>query len=96
MFYFSAFALPHAAMPPTLFGIPTSFLDNIAAAMIGGTVAATVFKGKLHIGYIAAIVAASNAGGAGSVLGDTSTMMWIDGVDPVDVRHAYVAAEPPW
>ena len=79
-------------MPPTLFGIPTSFLDNIAAAMIGGTVAATVFKGKLHIGYIAAIVAASNAGGAGSVLGDTSTMMWIDGVDPVDVLHAYVAA----
>lgn len=71
----------------------SSFLDNIAAAMIGGTVAATVFKGKVHIGYLAAIVAASNAGGAGSVVGDTTTtMMWIDGVNPLHVLHAYVAA----
>ena len=71
----------------------SSFLDNIAAAIIGGTVAASVFKGRVHIGYLAAIVAASNAGGAGSVVGDTTTtMMWIDGVDPRDVLHAYVAA----
>ena len=47
----------------------SSFLDNIAAALIGGTVAATVFRHKVHIGYIAALVAASNAGGSGSVLG---------------------------
>jgi Na+/H+ antiporter NhaD/arsenite permease-like protein len=71
----------------------SSFLDNIAAAMIGGTIAATVFKRKVHIGYLAAIVAASNAGGAGSVVGDTTTtMMWIDGVSPVDVVEAFVAA----
>jgi Na+/H+ antiporter NhaD/arsenite permease-like protein len=71
----------------------SSFLDNIAAAIIGGTVAATVFKGRVHIGYLAAIVAASNAGGSGSVVGDTTTtMMWIDGVEPADVLHAYVAA----
>jgi Na+/H+ antiporter NhaD/arsenite permease-like protein len=71
----------------------SSFLDNIAAAMIGGTIAASVFKGKVHIGYIAGIVAASNAGGAGSVVGDTTTtMMWIDGVSPLDVIHAYVAS----
>jgi len=71
----------------------SSFLDNIAAAMIGGTIAATVFKGKVHIGYIAAIVAASNAGGSGSVVGDTTTtMMWIGGVSPFSVVHAYVAA----
>jgi Na+/H+ antiporter NhaD/arsenite permease-like protein len=71
----------------------SSFLDNIAAALIGGTVAATVFRGKVHIGYIAGIVAASNAGGSGSVVGDTTTtMMWIDGVDPLDVLHAYVGA----
>ena len=71
----------------------SSFLDNIAAALIGGTVAATVFNRRLHIGYIAAIVAASNAGGSGSVVGDTTTtMMWIDGVSPLDVLHAYVAA----
>jgi Na+/H+ antiporter NhaD/arsenite permease-like protein len=73
----------------------SSFLDNIAAALIGGTVAATVFKHKVHIGYLAAIVAASNAGGAGSVVGDTTTtMMWIDGVKPIDVLEAYVAAVP--
>ena len=71
----------------------SSFLDNIAAAIIGGTVAASVFRGRVHIGYLAAIVAASNAGGSGSVVGDTTTtMMWIDGVDPLDVLHAYVAA----
>ena len=37
----------------------SSFLDNIAAALIGGTIALVVFKKKVHIGYIAAIVAAS-------------------------------------
>lgn len=71
----------------------SSFLDNIAAALIGGTIALVVFKNKVHIGYIAAIVAASNAGGSGSVVGDTTTtMMWIDGVSPLNVVHAYVAA----
>ncbi|MBK6629786.1 MAG: citrate transporter [Betaproteobacteria bacterium] len=71
----------------------SGFLDNIAAALIGGTVAASVFKRKVHIGYLAAIVAASNAGGAGSVVGDTTTtMMWIDGVSPLDVVEAYIAA----
>lgn len=71
----------------------SSFLDNIAAAMIGGTVASTVFQKRVHIGFLAAIVAASNAGGAGSVVGDTTTtMMWIDGVSPADVLHAYIAS----
>jgi Na+/H+ antiporter NhaD/arsenite permease-like protein len=71
----------------------SSFLDNIAAALIGGTMARIVFRHKVHIGYLAAIVAASNAGGSGSVVGDTTTtMMWIDGVNPLDVLHAYVAA----
>jgi Na+/H+ antiporter NhaD/arsenite permease-like protein len=71
----------------------SSFLDNIAAALIGGTMARHVFKGKVHIGYLAAIVAASNAGGSGSVVGDTTTtMMWIDGISPLSVLKAYVAA----
>ena len=71
----------------------SSFLDNIAAALIGGSIAGIVFRHKVHIGYLAAIVAASNAGGSGSVVGDTTTtMMWIDGVSPVDVFHAYAAA----
>jgi len=71
----------------------SAFLDNIAAAMIGATVAGTVYRHKLHIGYLAAIVAAANAGGAGSVVGDTTTtMMWLEGVAPLDVVHAYVAS----
>lgn len=71
----------------------SSFLDNIAAALIGGTIAGVVFRGKVHIGYLAAIVAASNAGGSGSVVGDTTTtMMWIAGVSPLSVIDAYIAA----
>ena len=71
----------------------SSFLDNIAAALIGGTMARAVFRHKVHIGYLAAVVAASNAGGSGSVVGDTTTtMMWIDGVSPLAVLDAYVAA----
>jgi Na+/H+ antiporter NhaD/arsenite permease-like protein len=61
--------------------------------MIGGAIAHTVFGGRVHIGYLAAIVAASNAGGAGSVVGDTTTtMMWIAGIHPLEVFEAYIAA----
>ena len=75
--------------------VMSGFLDNIAAAMIGGTMAKVLFQRRVHIGYLAAIVAASNAGGAGSVVGDTTTtMMWIDGISPLDVIHAYAAALP--
>jgi Na+/H+ antiporter NhaD/arsenite permease-like protein len=73
----------------------SSFLDNIAGALIGATVAATIFQRKVHIGYLAAIVAASNAGGSGSVVGDTTTtMMWLDGISPMAVLPAYAAAIP--
>jgi Na+/H+ antiporter NhaD/arsenite permease-like protein len=51
----------------------SSFLDNIAAALIGGAMAHQLFRAKVHIGYLAAIVAASNAGGSFSVVGDTTT-----------------------
>ena len=71
----------------------SSFLDNIAAALIGGSMAIKLFKGKVHIGYVAAITAASNAGGSFSVVGDTTTtMMWIDGVSPASVLRALLAA----
>ena len=77
----------------TMVFVLSSFLDNIAAAMIGGAIAHVVYKKKVHIGYLAAIVAASNAGGAGSVVGDTTTtMMWIDGVAAKDVLSAFVGA----
>jgi Na+/H+ antiporter NhaD/arsenite permease-like protein len=73
--------------------IMSAFLDNIASAMIGISIASVVFRGKVHTGYLAAIVAASNAGGAGSVLGDTTTtMMWISGIPAVQVLHAFIAA----
>ena len=89
--------LPTGWMGPAVLlvfvAILSSFLDNIAAALIGGTIALVVFKGKVHVGYIAGIVAASNAGGAGSVVGDTTTtMMWIDGVSPLEVLHAFIAS----
>jgi Na+/H+ antiporter NhaD/arsenite permease-like protein len=71
----------------------SSFLDNIAAAMIGGGVAYSVFKGRVHIAYLAGIVVSSNAGGAGSVIGDTTTtMMWIDGIPPSHVFPAYLGS----
>src|SRR5512146_1590613 len=71
----------------------SSFLANIAAALIGGTMAAGAFRHKIHIGYLAAIVAASNGGGAGSVVGDTTTtMMWIAGVHPLEVLEAFIGA----
>jgi Na+/H+ antiporter NhaD/arsenite permease-like protein len=71
----------------------SSFLDNIAAALIGGAIAIVVFRKRVHIGYVAAIVAASNGGGSGSVVGDTTTtMMWIDGVKALNVLHGFIAA----
>src|SRR5690606_596233 len=71
----------------------SSFLDNIAAAMIGGVLATRLFQARVTVAYLAAIVAASNAGGAWSVLGDTTTtMMWIEGVSPLQLVHCMLAA----
>src|SRR5437867_1089283 len=71
----------------------SSFLDSIAAALISGAMAHQLFRAKVHIGYLAAIVAAANAGGAWSVLGDTTTtMMWIAGVSPLQVFEAIIPA----
>ena len=68
----------------------SSFLDNIAAALIGGAMAHQLFRARVHIAYIAAIVAASNGGGAWSVVGDTTTtMMWIQGVNPSEVLRCF-------
>lgn len=68
-------------------------LDNIAAALIGGAMARVVFCGRVHPGYIVGLAAAANAGGAGSVLGDTTTsMLWIGGVRASEVAPAYFGA----
>lgn len=71
----------------------SAFLDNIAAAMIGGVIARHVYQRRVSIGFLAAIVAAANAGGAGSVIGDTTTtIMWLHGVSPLQVLHAYIGS----
>jgi Na+/H+ antiporter NhaD/arsenite permease-like protein len=73
--------------------ILSSFLDNIAGAMIGGVIARVVYRGRVTVAFVAAIVAASNAGGAGSVVGDTTTtMMWIAKVPAADVARAFLAS----
>lgn len=67
----------------------SSFLDNIAAAMLGGVMARAVYRGRVGTGYLAGIVAASNAGGAWSVVGDTTTtLLWIGGVRASDLAGA--------
>jgi Na+/H+ antiporter NhaD/arsenite permease-like protein len=73
--------------------ILSSFLDNIAAALIGGAIAHQLFRAKVHTAFLVAIVAASNAGGAWSVVGDTTTtMMWVAGISPAVVFKAITAA----
>ena len=72
-----------------------AFLDNIAAAVLGGVMARHLYRGKVSVGFLAALVAASNAGGAGSVIGDTTTtIMWLKGVPALVLVPAYVAAIP--
>jgi len=76
-----------------LVAVMSSVLDNIAAALIGGSAAITLFQRKVHIGYLAAIVAASNAGGAGSVVGDTTTtMIWLEEIPASHVLEAAIGA----
>lgn len=75
--------------------VMAAFLDNIAAAVLGAVIARHVYRGRVSIGLLAAIVGASNAGGAGSVIGDTTTtLMWLEGVSPLAVLTAYSAAVP--
>jgi len=62
--------------------------------MIGGTIARSFLRQR-STSVSSSHVAASNAGGSGSVVGDTTTtLMWIDGVSPLAVLHAFVAAIP--
>jgi Na+/H+ antiporter NhaD/arsenite permease-like protein len=69
------------------------FLDNIAAAIIGGIMARHYYRHEVGVGFLAAIVAAANAGGAGSVVGDTTTtMMWITGISAFEVLPAFLAS----
>jgi Na+/H+ antiporter NhaD/arsenite permease-like protein len=80
------------ALLAMVFGLSV-FLDNIAASVIGGVVAQHVYRGRVGVGFLASLVAAANAGGAGSVIGDTTTtMMWLGGVSPLHVLPAFIGA----
>ena len=71
----------------------SSLLDNIAGAIIGGVVARHVFPHGVTIAFQAGIVSAANAGGAGSVIGDTTTtMMWISGIGAIELLPAFIGA----
>lgn len=73
--------------------VMSAFLDNIAAAVLGGVMARHLYHGRVCIGFLAAIVASANAGGAGSVIGDTTTtLMWLQGISPITVVPAFLAA----
>ena len=71
-----------------------AFLDNIAAALIGGAMAHTLFRGPRPASATLRRSSRHRTRAAsGSVIGDTTTtMMWIDGVPPIEVLHAYIAA----
>lgn len=74
-------------------GVVSTFLDNIAGAIIGGVIAKRMYQGRVCLSFIVALVAAANAGGAGSVIGDTTTtMMWIAGVPAVAFLKAFIAS----
>lgn len=73
--------------------VMSAFLDNIAAAVLGGVMARHVYHARVSVGFLAAIVASANAGGAGSVIGDTTTtLMWLKGISPLAVLPAFLAA----
>ena len=75
--------------------VMSAFLDNIAAAVLGGVMARHLYQGRVSVALLAGIVASSNAGGAGSVIGDTTTtIMWLNGISPITVMPAYIAAVP--
>jgi len=89
--------LPHGRLGALVFlGIVfvlSGVLDNIACAVLGAAMARHIFAGAVHTSYLVAIVAAANAGGAGSVIGDTTTtMMWVAGATPLQVAPAYLGA----
>ena len=75
--------------------VMSAFLDNIAAAVLGGVMARHLYQSRVTVALLAGIVASSNAGGAGSVIGDTTTtIMWLNGISPITVLPAYIAAVP--
>ncbi len=78
----------------TVFWLST-FLDNIAAAMIGGVILLSVYGKHTPFRLIVSVIAASNLGGAGSPVGDTTTVMLFLAGKPVGlILRAFMATIP--
>ena len=74
--------------------ILSSFLDNIAAAMIGGVLVRARY-GKANVPFVmlVGVICASNLGGAPSPIGDTTTvMLFIGGISVSELARSIVAA----
>ncbi len=77
----------------------STVLDNIAAAMIGGTILMALYgSGNIPFRMLVGIIGASNLGGAGSPVGDTTTVMMFISENPqipvVQIMAAFVATIP--
>ena len=76
----------------------STILDNIAAAMIGGTIAMARYGKNPPFELLVGIIGASNLGGAGSPVGDTTTVMLFISEDPKipvgEIFKGFVASLP--
>jgi len=71
----------------------SSFLDNIAAALIGARWRTPCSGGRCTLAiWRRSSPRQTRAARAAWSATTTTTMMWIDGVDPLDVFEAYVGA----
>jgi Na+/H+ antiporter NhaD/arsenite permease-like protein len=77
----------------------STVLDNIAAAMIGGTIILAKYgMGNVPFSMIVGVIGSSNLGGAGSPVGDTTTVMMYISEDPKiyvsEIFMAFIATIP--
>jgi hypothetical protein len=99
-FWFARRLKSDTALLWVVFGM-SIIIDNIAAAMIGGTILVAKYGAKNWLSYFPMIVgaiASSNLGGCGSPIGDTTTVMMYMSKDPVipvsELVKAFFAAIP--
>lgn len=76
----------------------STVLDNIAAALIGATILLAKYGKDAPFRMIVGCICASNLGGAGSPVGDTTTVMMFISKDPLitapELFFAFVATVP--
>lgn len=68
----------------------SGFCDNIAAALVGMGFM-TAIHGRFSLRLVLLVTIASNAGGAYSVIGDTTTtLLWINGISQIELLPAFI------